>query len=154
MTLLLGLQILKENALINMLITLTKFTQAIKSYDKALAKNPNATDILNNKGLALLHLEKYNESLKKFDKVLSIDPKDAPSLYNEGISLDKLGNHTQAQYYQQKAQQINPQYVGEFVNRISITPSISTSISESIKKGKRLDVRNSFNINMTIQNSN
>ena len=154
MTLLLGLQILKENALINMLITLTKFTQAIKYYDKALAKNPNATDILNNKGLALLHLEKYNESLKKFDKVLSIDPKDAPSLYNEGISLDKLGNHTQAQYYQQKAQQINPQYVGEFVNRISITPSISTSISESIKKGKRLDVRNSFNINMTIQNSN
>ena len=154
MTLLLGLQILKENALINMLITLTKFTQAIKYYDKALAKNPNATDILNNKGLALLHLEKYNESLKKFDKVLSIDHKDAPSLYNEGISLDKLGNHTQAQYYQQKAQQINPQYVGEFVNRISITPSISTSISESIKKGKRLDVRNSFNINMTIQNSN
>ena len=149
MTLLLGLQILKENALINMLIALTKFTQAIKYYDKALAKNPNATDILNNKGLALLHLEKYNESLKKFDKVLSIDPKDAPSLYNEGISLDKLGNHTQAQYYQQKAQQINPQYVGEFVNRISITPSISTSISESIKKGKRLDVRNSFNINMT-----
>ena len=40
-----------------MLITLTKFTQVMKYYDKALAKNPNATDILNNKGLSLLHLE-------------------------------------------------------------------------------------------------
>ena len=80
--------------------------------------------------------------------------KDAPSLYNKGISLDKLGNHTQAQYYQQKTQQINPPYVGEFINRISITTSISTSISESIKKEKGLDERNSFNSNMTIQNSN
>jgi len=137
-----------------MLITLTKFTPAIKYYDKALAKNPNATDILNNRCLSFLHLEKYNESLKVFEKVLSIDPNDASSLYNKGIALDKLGIHTQAQYYQQKAQQINLQYVGEFINRISITPSISTSISESIKKGKGLDVRNSFNINMTIQNSN
>ena len=39
-----------------------------------------------------------------FEKVLSIDPNDASSLYNKGISLDKLGNHTQAHYYQQKAQ--------------------------------------------------
>jgi len=137
-----------------MLITLTKFTPAIKYYDKALAKNPNATDILNNRCLSFLHLEKYNESLKVFEKVLSIDPNDVSSLYNKGIALDKLGDHTQAQYYQQKAQQINPQYVGEFINRISITPSISTSISESIKKEKGLDERNSFNSNMTIQNSN
>ena len=104
MTFLLGLQILKGNALINMLITLTKFTPAIKYYDKALAKNPNATDILNNRCLSFLHLEEYNESLKVFEKVLSIDPNDASSLYNKGISLDKLGNHTQAHYYQQKAQ--------------------------------------------------
>jgi len=110
-----------------MLITLTKFTPAIKYYDKALAKNPNATDILNNRCLSFLHLEEYNESLKVFEKVLSIDPNDASSLYNKGISLDKLGNHTQG---------------------------ISTSISESIKKEKGLDERNSFNSNMTIQNSN
>jgi tetratricopeptide (TPR) repeat protein len=87
-----------------MLITLTKFTPTIKYYDKALAKNHNATDILNNRCLSFLHLEKYNESLKVFEKVLSIDPNDASSLYNKGIALDKLGNHTQAHYYQQKAQ--------------------------------------------------
>jgi hypothetical protein len=77
-----------------------------------------------------------------------------PLLYITKVSLDKLGNHTQAQYYQQKAQHTNPRYVGEFVNRICITPSISTSISESIKKEKGLDERNSFNSNMAIQNSN
>ena len=136
-----------------MLITLTKFTPAIKYYDKALAKTL-MLPISYNRCLSFLHLEKYNESLKVFEKVLSIDPNDVSSLYNKGIALDKLGDHTQAQYYQQKAQQINPQYVGEFINRISITPSISTTISESIKKEKGLDERNSFNSNMTIQNSN
>ena len=93
-------------------------------------------------------------NLKVFDIILSIDPKNAPSLYNKGVALDKLGNHTQAQYYQQKAQQINPKYVGEFINRISITPCISTSISESIKKEKGIEESNSINNNMIIQNSN
>ena len=117
---------MKGNALINMLITLTKFTPAIKYYDKALAKTL-MLPISYNRCLSFLHLEKYNESLKVFEKVLSIDPNDASSLYNKGISLDKLGNHTQG---------------------------ISTSISESIKKEKGLDERNSFNSNMTIHNSN
>jgi Tfp pilus assembly protein PilF len=42
---------------------INKYNQAIQ-YDKALALNPTATDILNNKGMALLYLEKYDESLK------------------------------------------------------------------------------------------
>jgi len=85
------------------LTDIAKYNQCIKYYDKALTTNPNATDILNNKGLALLHLEKYDEALKVFDKSISINSKFAPSLYNKGVYLDKLGNHTRAQYYQQKA---------------------------------------------------
>ena len=130
-----------------------KLNQAIKYYDNALATNPNATDILNNKGLALLHLEKYDEALKVFDKSLSINSKFAPSLYNKGVALDKLGNHTQAQYYQQKALEINPKYKGDFINRLSIISSLSLSTPDSIaheeEKGEHINLHKN---NLTMSN--
>jgi tetratricopeptide (TPR) repeat protein len=55
----------------------------IMYYDKALSINPNATDILHNKGIVLIKLVKYNEAIIVFDKILSLDPKNVAGLYNK-----------------------------------------------------------------------
>ena len=49
-----------------------RYYEAIKYYDKALAKEPNATDILHNKGIVLTKLGKYNEAIIVFDKIISL----------------------------------------------------------------------------------
>ena len=46
------------------LYSLGKYNDAISSYDKALAINPNDAGVLNSKGVALANLGKYYEALK------------------------------------------------------------------------------------------
>jgi tetratricopeptide (TPR) repeat protein len=104
--------------------TIDAYLQAIKYYDKALAINPNATDILNNKGMVLIKLGKYDEAIKVFDKILSLNSKDVAGLYNKGVALGKLGKPLEAKVYQQKALQINPKYVSDFINRLSVANSL------------------------------
>jgi tetratricopeptide (TPR) repeat protein len=112
--------------------TETRYNEAIKYYDKALAIEPNATNILNNKGIVLTKLGKYGEAIKLFDRILSLDPKNVPGLYNKGVVLDKIGNHIAATQYQQRALQINPNYHGDFINRLTVVTS--TSLSEDKSK--------------------
>jgi tetratricopeptide (TPR) repeat protein len=50
-------------------------------------------------------------------------------LYNKGIALDKLGQHEQAKEYESKARQINPDYSGEFINKVSTSVSIAGDIA-------------------------
>jgi tetratricopeptide (TPR) repeat protein len=104
-----------------------RYYEAISYYDKALAINPNAKDILHNKGVVLITLGKYGEAIIVFDKILSLDPKNVAGLYNKGIALDKLGKHIEAKQYQDKALHINPDYspstASEFYNRISLAIS-------------------------------
>jgi lipoprotein NlpI len=47
-----------------------------------LALDPNATDILNNKGIVLIKLGKYDEAIQVFDKILTLDNENVGGLYN------------------------------------------------------------------------
>ena len=95
------------------------YLPAIKYYDRALAIDPNATDILTNKGIVLIKLERYDEALQIFDKILSIDANNAGALYNKGVVLNIEGKALEAKEYKDKALDINPNYSGEFFNRVS-----------------------------------
>ncbi len=88
-----------------------------------MALDPNATDILNNKGIVLIKLGKYDEAIQVFDKILTLDNENVGGLYNKGVALDRLGRHTEAIEYRQKALEIDPTYTGDLINRLSKTPS-------------------------------
>lgn len=45
-----------------------KYTEAVQYYDAALSIDPNAIDILGNKGIVLIKLGYYTEAIKIFDK--------------------------------------------------------------------------------------
>ena len=48
--------------------------EALKQYDAALAIQPNAMDILSNKGMVLIQLQRYGEANDVFDRILSTKP--------------------------------------------------------------------------------
>ena len=108
------------------------YLQTIKHYDKALALEPNATDILTNKGIVLIKLERYDEAIQIFDKILSIDANNAGALYNKGVVLDIEGKGLEAKEYKDKALEIDPNYSGEFFNRVSTITQVAGKQGEDI----------------------
>jgi tetratricopeptide (TPR) repeat protein len=78
----------------NALIEQGNYTQAIQSFDKALAIDPNDKYALEGKGYALHNLGNYTEAIQYYDKALAIDPNDKYALNSKGGVLDSLGNHT------------------------------------------------------------
>ena len=66
-------------------------TDALASFDKALAIKPDHADAHNNRGNALLRLLRPAEALASFDKALAIEPDDPAALDNRGKTLLDLG---------------------------------------------------------------
>jgi tetratricopeptide (TPR) repeat protein len=95
------------------------YEQAILLYEKALSFEPNATDILANKGLLLIQLQRYDEAIDVFDKILAIDSNNVDALYNKGVALEKMGLMNDANTYYDKVHEIDPSYNPELINRIS-----------------------------------
>ena len=68
------------------LAKLKNFDEAIASFDKALAINPNNTKALNEKGDALLKLKNFDEAIASFDKALARNPNNTDALNGKGVS--------------------------------------------------------------------
>ncbi len=69
-----NLKQLYENGI--MLHNQGKFAEALECYDKALAIDPQNSNVLSNKGLSLHNQGKFAEALECYDKALTIDPHD------------------------------------------------------------------------------
>jgi tetratricopeptide (TPR) repeat protein len=65
-----------------------KWSEAVASYDKALAINPKLADAWNNRGVALGNLGRYTEEVASYDKALLINPNFAIAQENRKIALD------------------------------------------------------------------
>lgn len=51
--------------------------QAVEHYDRALALEPDNTDVLSAKAIALMHLERLDEAIETAKRVSVLDPEDA-----------------------------------------------------------------------------
>ncbi len=60
---------------------------AISAYNKALAINPNETNILNDQGAMYRQIGDFDRALANFEKARSSDPNNLESLYNSGYVL-------------------------------------------------------------------
>jgi Flp pilus assembly protein TadD, contains TPR repeats len=67
-----------------------RYEEAITSYDKALAINPNYVNALYNKGRALNNLGKYQEAITYYDKLLALVANDVDTLNNKGVAEASL----------------------------------------------------------------
>src|SRR5437879_2939905 len=71
-------------------------SEALESYERALALKPAFVDALNNRGSALKDLGRFDEALESFDRALALKPDLATAHYNRGALLSALKRHDDA----------------------------------------------------------
>jgi tetratricopeptide (TPR) repeat protein len=73
-------------------------------------------------------LEKYPEANEVFDLALNIAPDHAACLYNKGLVLEKQGKSAEATEYKDRAQNIDPTYVGGSINKPPAVSELKSAI--------------------------
>jgi Flp pilus assembly protein TadD len=88
---------------------LEMYSEAVKSYQKAISLNPDFTEAFVNLGVAYYQLGKYSKAIDAYKKALLLSPH-SPSLYNKLGSIYILhGSYTKALDSFRKASEIEPQ---------------------------------------------
>ena len=90
---------------------------ALRSYDSALAINPNDTDSLVNKGIILNKQKRHYEAIAQYDKALSTNQDCTEAWSNKGVTLDEIREYEEAIAHFDKALSINPSYIEAWLNK-------------------------------------
>ena len=64
--------------------------EALRSYDGALAVDPNSQEVLLNSGALLRAMFRHKEALERFNRILAINPNHVGALGNCGIMLTEF----------------------------------------------------------------
>ena len=87
---------------------LGRHSEAIISFNKALAIDSQNSLVWNNKGIALNALGQHGEAILCYEKALAIDPRIAQAWCNKGSTLHILGRFEDAVVAFEKALALNP----------------------------------------------
>ncbi|HEY7081317.1 MAG TPA: tetratricopeptide repeat protein [Nitrososphaeraceae archaeon] len=101
----------------NEMINISKYEDAVKSFDQVLTIHPGSVEALNGKGLALNKLGRYQEAITWFDKALKIQPTFINALNDKGVALANLNRFEEAITWFDKAIKINPNFVDALYNK-------------------------------------
>lgn len=85
----------KEKVLIHKGIDQVKageYEDGLNYLDRALEINPESSDALNNRGVALFHLDRIDEALENLDRAIAIDPENVDAMRNMAFILRSQGN--------------------------------------------------------------
>ncbi len=90
---------------------------AIKSFDRAIAIDPNFADAHGNRANILFDADLSEEALKGFNKALSLKPDSPIELTNRGVLLQELGRHAEALTDYEKALTLTPDAPNILLNK-------------------------------------
>jgi predicted O-linked N-acetylglucosamine transferase (SPINDLY family) len=88
-----------------------RFDEAVASYRKALALNPNYAEAHNNLGNALIHLNRFEEAVIACSRALELTPRSAIGHYNLANAFVRLGKTASAILEYRKALQEEPDFL-------------------------------------------
>jgi tetratricopeptide (TPR) repeat protein len=94
-----------------------KYAEAVLSYDRALALDPNLKEAWYNRGVALGAQEKYAEEVLSYDRALAIDEKYATAWYNRGVALGAQEKYAEEVLSYDRALAIDEKYATAWYNR-------------------------------------
>ncbi len=75
---------------------LGRLSEAIAEYRRALDRNPNHVQALNNLGVALANQGRLGEATRRFERLVAVDPDDADAQANLGLALAAAGARDRA----------------------------------------------------------
>ena len=85
-----------HNNYANALRELGRYAEALRSYDRALARQADYAEAHYNRALTLHALERHDEALAGYDRALALKPDYAAAYNNRGVTLRGLGRLQQA----------------------------------------------------------
>jgi tetratricopeptide (TPR) repeat protein len=96
---------------------LSRYDEALESFDRAIQLQPDDARAWNNRGWPLDELGRYEEALESFDKAVQFKSDLAEAWKNRGLELGKLGRHEEALESYDKAIQLQPDDASAWYNR-------------------------------------
>ncbi len=82
---------------------------------QSLTIDPNFTEALMAKGVALQNMRRYDEAVTAYDKALETNPRDAGAWYVKGMTLKNMGRYEEAAECNKMASALDPRYVYQVV---------------------------------------
>jgi tetratricopeptide (TPR) repeat protein len=104
----------------NALFELKRHEEALASYDRAIAIQPDFAQALSNRGNALFELKRYEEALASYDRAIAIQPDFAQALSNRGNALFELKRHEEALASYDRAIAIQPDFAQAHHGRATV----------------------------------
>jgi tetratricopeptide (TPR) repeat protein len=101
----------------NALLALKRYQDALESYDRALALQPDYADALCNRGAALHELQRYDEALECCDRTIALQPGYEEAHANRGNTLKELRRFEEAVASCDRALALRPNYAEAHCNR-------------------------------------
>jgi tetratricopeptide (TPR) repeat protein len=92
-------------------------SEALASFDKAIALKPIYAECHNSRGLALQQLKQLADSLAAFDTAIALRPDFAEAHFNRGLALQDLNQLTDALAAYQKAVTLKPGFPDAYFSR-------------------------------------
>ena len=96
---------------------LKRYEQALASWDKAIALEPDYAEAYYNRGVALQALRRFDEALASWDKAIALAPDFAEAYNNRGITLNELKRYEEALASWDKAIALIPELAEAYYNR-------------------------------------
>ena len=93
------------------------YGNAITSWEKVLAINPDYHEAWYNRGVALSALGRKEEAIQSYDKAVDIKPDSHEAWYNRGVELSALGRKEEAIQSFDQALQIQPDFASAYYNK-------------------------------------
>src|SRR5204863_220649 len=95
----------------NALFELKHHEEALASYDRAIAIQPDFVQALSNRGNALFELKRHEEALASYDRAIAIRPDFAEAYHGRGTVLRTCGQIEEARHILEKAVALAPRKV-------------------------------------------
>lgn len=136
-----GLQTAKvHNLLGQALDRLGQPLEAIKSFDHAIAIDPNLAEAHGNRANILVDAGLPAEALKSFDRALALNPNSAPDLINRGALLEELGRPEEALASYDRAIACDPNVAEVHANRASVLKELGLlDMARGLRETARFD---------------
>jgi tetratricopeptide (TPR) repeat protein len=99
------------------LVSARKYEEAVKTFDKAIKKEPNYYRAWLMRGYALYCLERFDDALISYDKALALKPDSADVWYYKGIIFKDISKIDAAFDCYNEVLKINPEYSEALTDR-------------------------------------
>jgi predicted O-linked N-acetylglucosamine transferase (SPINDLY family) len=94
----------------NALKAVGRAREALVSYDRAIALQPNYADVWANRGIVLRELGRHLEALASYDKAVALNPQLFAGWYNRGNALKDLARYEEAITSYRRALALQPEH--------------------------------------------